>query len=319
MCSAVIVLAAAGVAQAQDPRDTTVQEVTAQVLETEPVDTEPAETASTRAATAVEARLSDSHWQPQWERFHLVEGLVTLAAEGAAIAIYFAEPSREPRWRDPMPLDPEARDALRLDDDDARMLAVNLSDGLLVGMLVWPVLIDALLLGGIVGGDWDTTWQMMLIDAEALALAHFVTWFTTRFVGRVRPIHVECTMDDSCADRGVGPVASFVSGHTLMVYAASGLTCAHHLMNPWLTGSNEGAAVMCGSSLVLATAVGVMRVMTDLHWASDVAISALMGSTIGWGVPLAFHYLRFRPGLPGDIAIGPPAAGDAGLGVMGAF
>lgn len=262
-----------------------------------------------------------SHWQPHWPRFHPLEGIAMILAEGAAIAIYFAEPNRSPSWRDPLPLDSETRGAFRLATWEDEQTAAHVSDALFWPMLAYPIAVDAVLLAGIVHGDWDTALQMTLIDTEALAFAHFVTWLTTRIAGRVRPRALQCTVDDTCVDRGVGPVASFVSGHSLMAYTASGLICSHHITHPWLTGSVEGAGTACAAGLALATAIGVLRVMSDYHWASDVAIGAVIGSAIGWGVPFAFHYGRVRPTVDdaGRIAIVPGGAGDVGLGVVGAF
>lgn len=297
-------------------------------------ETQVATTEGTTAEPAIDPdQARGTHWKPWWPRFHWVEGVVTVAAEAAAIAIYVAEPYREVRWLDGAPLDHELRDALRIESWDDRRVWVTTSDVLFITMLVWPVAIDALLLSGLVHRDTDTMLQMMLIDAEVLAIAHLVHWLTTRVVGRARPIHRECAATDSCSDRGVGPVASFVSGHSLMAYAASGLVCTHHLQNPWLTGSREGAAIACASSLALATATSAMRVMADLHWASDVGIGAVIGAAIGWVLPLALHYVHPSPRshVSGDatthdtarsftIAARPGAGSElTGLTLFGAF
>jgi membrane-associated phospholipid phosphatase len=192
---------------------------------------------------------------------------------------------------------------------------------------VWPVFVDALFLAGLVHGDTDSMLQMALIDIEVLAIAHLVHWFTTRVVGRVRPLHRECVVDDSCPDRGVGPVASFVSGHSLLAYAASGLVCTHHIFNPWLTRSADGAAIACTSSLVLATTTSLMRVMVDLHWASDVGIGAVIGASLGWVLPIALHYAHGPPSpsaareaAPVSLAVRPGVADElSGLTITGAF
>lgn len=233
-----------------------------------------------------------THWQSRWPRFHPIEAAVMVAAEAIAITVYFGAGDRDVRWSDPAPLDPELRAMMRLHAYDDQHTIDQISDALFITLAAWPVFVDALLLAGALHGDTDTAWQMLLIDLEALAIAHLVTWLTNRFTGRVRPRHVECAPSDSCADRGMGPVASFASGHTLMAFTGASLTCVHHLHHPWMLGGMAGAALACGSALLLATTVGAMRVMADLHWASDVALSAMIGSAIGWGIPLVFHYLR---------------------------
>lgn len=215
-----------------------------------------------------------------------------VAAESIAITIYFGAENRDVRWSAPAPLDPEVRDAMRLHAYEDQHTIDQISDVLFITLAAWPVFVDALLIAGAIHGDTDTAWQMLLIDLETLAVAHLVTWLTNRFTGRVRPRHEECAPTRTCADRGVGPVASFASGHTLMAFTGASLICVHHLHHPWMLGGYEGATFACGSALVLATTVGAMRVMADLHWASDVALSAMIGSAIGWGIPLIFHYLR---------------------------
>lgn len=239
---------------------------------------------------------SGSHWQSRWPRFHPIEAAVMVAAEAIAITVYFGAGDRDVRWSEPAPLDPELRGMMRLRAYEDQHTIDQVSDALFITLTAWPVFVDALLIAGALHGDTDAAWQMLLIDLETLAIAHLVTWITNRFTGRVRPRHVECAPADTCADRGIGPVASFASGHTLMAFTGASLTCVHHLHHPWMLGGMAGAALACGSALGLATAVGAMRVMADLHWASDVALSAMIGSAIGWGVPLLLHYLRPQDG-----------------------
>jgi hypothetical protein len=265
-----------------------------------------------------------SHWEARWPRFHWGEAVAAVAAEGVAVAIYAIEPRHDAGWTDPAPLDGELRDGLRLEGHDERHSAMVASDVLFVSLLTVPVVIDAFLLAGLVHGDSDTMLQMLLIDMEAYAFAHLVTWLTSRLSGRVRPNHRECVATDTCTDRGVGPIASFVSGHALMAYTASGLVCVHHIANPWLAGGREGSVLACATSFAAATAIGILRVNADSHWASDVGIAALIGSSIGIGIPLFFHYARPRHhratrGATPMIAAVPAAGGGPGLGIFGRF
>ncbi|UJR83308.1 phosphatase PAP2 family protein [Sandaracinus amylolyticus] len=271
-----------------------------------------------------------SHWQPQWERFGWGNVALTLGAEAAALTIYFVATDPVVRWTQPLPLDRAAARAFALDTIDDQQMINTVSHVILETMIIWPFLIDSLLLAGAVHGDTDTMLQMLLISAETTAVAQLVTWATNRLTGRVRPRHMECAPNGTCSDTGMGPVASFASGHSLMTYASAGLTCVHHIMNPWIVGSTEGAYALCASSLTLATSVGFLRLMSDLHWASDVVISSLLGSLIGWGMPLALHYARPRPqssnrrseggGLPITMMVR-PGAGDeiTGLTLSGIF
>lgn len=266
-----------------------------------------------------------SHWEPQWERFGAANAAIAVIAEGAAFAVYFAEPVREPRWTERLPLDDELRAGLRIHPEGDRQAAIAISDAMLALMLGWPMLIDAMLIAGIAHGDSDAALQMALIDLETLAVAHMVTWLTSRLAGRVRPEAIECARDGSCGDTGSGPVASFVGGHSLMSYASAGLICTHHLAHPWMLGGIEGAGLACAGGLAIATATSFLRVGVDRHWASDVGIGAAIGAAIGFGMPLALHYLRPRPGAPRAAPISllhvRAGAGNdpSGLSVSGAF
>jgi membrane-associated phospholipid phosphatase len=275
----------------------------------------------------VRASIQHRHWQRHWERFNAAGVFVIATAEAAAWSVYLTEPVTEPHWTARLPGDDEIRSALRVTDQQDREGLIIASDGLFGVVLLWPLLVDSFFLAGIVHQDDDAALQMALIDAEVLAIAHMVTWLTSRLAGRVRPEALECAPAGTCGVVGSGPVASFVGGHTIMAYAAAGLTCTHHLENPWLAGQAGGGAA-CAASLGLATAMSFMRISVDRHWASDIGFGALIGAAIGFGVPYALHYgrahssrngtateveralLRFRPGSEG---------GPLGLTIDGAF
>jgi membrane-associated phospholipid phosphatase len=262
------------------------------------------------------------HWQPHWARFDGAGVVLLATAEGAAFAVYLAEPITTPRWIDRLPGDDEIRSGLRFNSADDRQTAVVVSDVMLYSFLAWPVLVDAILLAGVVHGDEDAALQMALIDAEVLAVAHMVTWLTSRLAGRVRPEALECAPAGTCVDRGSGPVDSFVGGHTIMAYAAAGLVCVHHFENPWLTGSYAGATMACAGGLALTTGMSFLRIEADRHWASDITFGALMGAALGFGLPYVLSYGRAR--LPPELRQlslrpGTDAGGPLGLTVAGAF
>lgn len=243
---------------------------------------------------------TNRHWQPHWARFDATGAVLIAVAEGAAFAVFLAEPVTVPLWLDRLPGDESIRGALLFQSPDAQDTAVIVSDISLYTLLVWPVLVDAILLAGVAHGDDDAALQMALIDAEVLAIAHMVTWLTSRLSGRARPGYEECAVAGTCADRGSGPVSSFAGGHTIMGYAAAGLVCVHHLENPWMTGSVGAAAAVCTAAVGVATATSFLRVNADRHWASDVWIGGLMGAAIGFGLPYVLAYGRAR--LPAELS-----------------
>lgn len=270
-----------------------------------------------------------SHWRPEWRRFDVANAMIIVVAESAAFAVYFAQPVTEALWTSTLPLDEELRDVFRVSDQGTKDVLVTASDALFLAMLAWPIAVDSVLLAGAVRGDWDVALQTALIDLQVLAVAQMATWLTSRLTGRVRPESVECVAAGTCLDEGSGPVQSFVGGHSLMAFASAGLTCTHHLESPWIAGNVEAAAMTCGSSLVLATALGFMRLAVDRHWASDIALGSAMGAAIGFAMPYLLHYRAPGHRAPGEragrghglpFAITPGHAGDPrGVGIVGMF
>jgi membrane-associated phospholipid phosphatase len=77
---------------------------------------------------------------------------------------------------------------------------------------------------------------------------------------------------------------SFFSLDTAWAFsiAASSTTLAY------LRGYESAPGVLIGGA-ALATLAGVMRISADMHWATDVATGALVGTTVGVGLPLLMH------------------------------
>jgi hypothetical protein len=74
--------------------------------------------------------------------------------------------------------------------------------------------------------------------------------------------------------------------------AASVLTCTQHLSMHLYGG--PGDAVVCATTLASDLTIGVLRVMSDNHWASDQIAGAAIGALVGWGVPYVLHFRRHR-------------------------
>lgn len=78
---------------------------------------------------------------------------------------------------------------------------------------------------------------------------------------------------------------------------ATALICTQHLSlhlygAPW-------DAVTCGAAVASDVTVGVLRLVTDNHYASDILAGAGLGVLFGWGVPVLMH-LRGREQEPED-------------------
>lgn len=261
-------------------------------------------------AAAAAQTPSASHWRARWPRFHGAEVVLTLVSTGVGLGIYFHGERRTPGWVEPLPLDREARAVTVGGTRDDRETISLVSDALFIGMMAYPVVVDALLAAGAIHGDSDSMAQMLLIDAEALSLGLLASMLTTRLVGRQRPYVQECGAHADyaagCAEAYLGQNTSFVGGHALMTFLGAGLVCAHHVHNPWLYGSEAAGATACAAGLGVASAVTLMRMIGDRHWLSDLAAGAALGSAIGWLVPL-LHYAVGRGGGRAGSAQGPAA------------
>src|SRR5262249_26132869 len=74
-------------------------------------------------------------------------------------------------------------------------------------------------------------------------------------------------------------------------FTSAGLLCSHHLHLDLLGGPGDVAT--CVTGYVVAATTASMRVLSDVHYATDVLTGALVGTTVGLVVP-ALHYRRSR-------------------------
>ena len=88
---------------------------------------------------------------------------------------------------------------------------------------------------------------------------------------------------------------SLPSAHTLHAFTLAG-AISEEAHRPWVTVATYS----------VATLVGWSRVYADEHWASDVALSAVLGAAIGHGV---VRFLHARGSPRGNILVRPGMAG----------
>jgi membrane-associated phospholipid phosphatase len=113
-------------------------------------------------------------------------------------------------------------------------------------------------------------------------------------VGRVRPANYDCLVQGgrNCLD-GPETTRSFPSGHFSETSTAAALICTQHLTTqlygpPW-------DALTCGSAIAADGAVGVLRLVADDHWATDLVGAGAIGLVFGWGIPTL---VQMRPHGP---------------------
>jgi membrane-associated phospholipid phosphatase len=118
------------------------------------------------------------------------------------------------------------------------------------------------------------------VMAEATAFTLSVNAFVKHLAHRSRPAAHFCESEHVVVPCPPDTRLSFYSGHTSSAFAAAvaGGTIAdfHHLANrKWIWASG----------LTFATATGVLRVMSDQHYATDVLTGMAAGGLAGWLIP----------------------------------
>lgn len=234
------------------------------------------------AATAETLR-----WEPRWGTAQPAEYAAAVTA-GAMTLLVDRLPVAELDWGVSEP-DELARRALRLDRSSSRLVASHASDALLYGLILYPV-VDALLVAAPRSGR--VAWQMLVLDAEVLGPAAFITVTLEHVSGRGRPFLRHCLQGRAseprdCTESGREEhYKSFPSGHTVLGAAGAGLVCAHHGALPLYGGGAPDAAACIGAAA--ATLVqGALRVMGDRHYLSDVVFGLGLGFGLGYGIPMA--------------------------------
>lgn len=224
--------------------------------------------------------------------------------------------------------DEDARNAVRLSDRNARLIAQDVSDGLLSLMTAAPILFDALVLGAWLHEDPDIALELILIHAEVITVTLGLQTLANIVASRERPYGRTCggpTDDDlpegSFFCNSPDRFYSFFSGHTSQAFASAAVVCSAH-MNMNLLGGGAADAIPCVTGFVFAAATGLLRMMGDMHYATDVLTGAIVGTTVGFLLPWALHFSRPRaePGAtpPSDVRVTVVPTG-AGASMFGIF
>ncbi len=260
------------------------------------------------AGAASRSRLA---WRPEWSRFHPVEygATATLGVVNLWLEAWTRSPPK-PMWTGGILFDQAVR-AIRTHDHDTREAVSVASDVTSFAPQAWVILVDSLLVPAL-DGAWGTALQMQLFNAEAYAITGILTRGLFRVFPRERPVVAECREDPNASPRCLaGPNASFPSGHTAFAANAAALSCAHHL-HMGLFGSKAADVTSCVTGAVVALSTGVLRILDDRHWASDVILGAVIGSAVGFLVP-TLHYRGVIPTLSAksagaEVALTPTAS-----------
>jgi len=244
------------------------------------------------------------YWDPKFNRMDLPEMIVTGVAGGIALATNILSPLKT-GWRGGIAFDDQLR-ALRASSLDAQLEVRTGTDVGLALMTTYPLLVDSFIVAYWYRGSDDVALQMALIDVEAFAIVGAIEGTANFLSGRERPYGADCgagvpnnTNDCQSSAR----YRSFFSGHTAVSFTAAALICAHHEALELFESAADHVA--CATGLAAAATIGTLRMVGDAHYFSDVLVGAVVGTSIGLGVPLLHHYKRAAPGeeLKSDLRV----------------
>ena len=181
------------------------------------------------------------------------------------------------RWCDPPSFDRAIRDALVWDDPK---LAARFADG--TGYVAAPVAaIGLLTAAGWNAGDWRRWFDDVSPVLESAIAVSLVNQATKMLVGRARPLaHFALPDREYDTDDDL----SFFSGHTSLAFSLA--------VSAGVVARQRGYAlepVIWATGLSLAGATSYLRIAADKHYASDVAVGAVIGAAFGVLVPRVFH------------------------------
>lgn len=258
---------------------------------------------------------SNVQWNESWPRFRPAEIAFTGGMTVSVAMALFLYPPPKNNWDGPILFDKPLRSVLTIKDRDTRNVAASVSDGIYYALAAFPLL-DTVIVAGAVHGKSDLAVQMLAIDLESHALGGAIA-LSAEKAGRRRPMARECEQDSSY-DKKCGNDAnlnsSFLSGHTTIGFVGAGLLCAHHLNVPLYGGGTPDTAT-CIAGMSAAITGGVLRVMSDNHYATDVILGGGIGVAAGYVMPVLLHYGRSGSAQRGSLLphFSIPAAGAYGV------
>ena len=213
---------------------------------------------------------------------------------GGTAAIQFGA-NEKSRWTSVNSFDREIRDGLRADSRSAREDAGTASDVLLA--LTAGLLPLASIGKTLSEHECYEAYDMATDAAEAFTLTLMLTTGTKMIAGRDRPYGQECDGsppgDASCRDSD--RKQSFFSGHASIAATGAGLSCSYAIKRKTWGDGRVARFTPCALGIGAALTTGVLRIVADDHWGSDVIVGLLVGATVGyfdtWG---PFDLLRFE-------------------------
>ncbi|UJR86632.1 phosphatase PAP2 family protein [Sandaracinus amylolyticus] len=265
------------------------------------------------APAAAQIDLEPRHrivWREDWPRYSFDEAVLSLGLGALLVAAeLLPTATASANWTGGILFDDPVEQNLRLQSAEARETARVASEVLQWVMIASPFVIDALGAVGIVDGNWDAAFQMGLIALESYVISLVVWKVTVLLARRERPVATRCREsasppDPSCED-GDFETTSFFSNQTMNAFTGASLMCLHHTHMP-LFDDEAADASACVVGMTVASAVGLLRVMSNQEYLTDVLMGAAVGFVAGYIVPWLVHYQGgARPELRPPVALIP--------------
>ncbi len=234
------------------------------------------------------------HWDPAWTHSNPWDYSLSGAGATALVleTVLLQSKQAPARFSGPILFDSAARSFFRARSPEDRLTAADWSWLFWSLDVTYPLVTDVPYAWARYGPGVasDLFWQ----DATALTLASSIDMALRDTVGRVRP------QDSDCLAAGGGSaclnpesVRSFPSGHFVETTTGASLICTQHLYMRLYGSPLDG--VTCATAIFFAATVGVLRMVADDHWATDIVASGAMGALFGWGVPYIMHLHGHAP------------------------
>jgi membrane-associated phospholipid phosphatase len=201
-----------------------------------------------------------------------------------------------PKWQGAILLDAPLRMELRAGNASGRKTADDVSTVLLYSMIAAPY---AASMANVVarGGSWRDAAGLALVDSEALGIAMGVTFLLKGVAARERPYATAADLSSYCVSHPSDPQcgsdrnASFFSGHSAVAFTSASLMCTQQLV----FGPEGFDRAACTGAFAVAATTAALRMVADMHYATDVLAGAGVGMIAGGLIPYVLHFAPWAP------------------------
>ncbi len=201
-----------------------------------------------------------------------------------------------PRWQGGVAFDAAVRAAVRAPTPVERHVADDASTVLLATLVAAPIVAGGARTAA-ANGSWRDFAGLSLVSAEAFGVAYGLTFLAKTVVARERPYATSEGLSSYCVSHQSDPTcgsdrnASFFSGHSAIAFTGAGLLCTQQIF----FGPRGADALGCAGGMVAATATAMLRIVADLHYASDTLVGAAIGLGAGMLLPYILHFAPWAP------------------------